>query len=68
MNNVYMCLIDNSNTTKIETGLLHGGKTRGSCLIDNSNTTKIETRRINPPKSSKNHSLIDNSNTTKIET
>ena len=61
-------LIDNSNTTKIETlqWLLTHGRHHLS-LIDNSNTTKIETGmcvRVNRLL----YCLIDNSNTTKIET
>ena len=61
-------LIDNSNTTKIETSCSEcGNEGTQYSLIDNSNTTKIETV-YDISSVWKKNSLIDNSNTTKIET
>ena len=61
-------LIDNSNTTKIETQNLKLGIETQRGLIDNSNTTKIETFTSRAFFLYCHICLIDNSNTTKIET
>ena len=65
--NEEISLIDNSNTTKIETIIDMFGVNGFPSLIDNSNTTKIETI-IDMFGVNGFPSLIDNSNTTKIET